>query len=178
MSKEPSVETPKPRTERAILAGGCFWGVEDLLGRARGVLATRTGYVGGEMPDPTYRNHHGHAEAVEVTFDPAVLSYRALLELFFQIHDPTTYEQQGSDFGPSYRSAIFYTNEAQKDVALRTIDEIEASGRWPGPVVSEINPEEPFWEAEPEHQKYLMRHPEGYSCHFVRSGWRLDRSAV
>lgn len=177
MTKDPSVERPTPRTERAILAGGCFWGVEDLLGRAKGVLATRTGYVGGEMPDPTYRNHHGYAEAVEVTFDPAVLSYRALLELFFQIHDPTTYEQQGSDFGPSYRSAIFYTDEEQKDVALRTIEDIEASGRWPGPVVSEINPEEPFWEAEPEHQKYLVRHPNGYSCHFARPDWQLDRSA-
>lgn len=174
MTKDPSVERLTLRTERAILAGGCFWGVEDLLGRAKGVLATRTGYVGGEMPDPTYRNHHGHAEAVEVTFDPAVLSYRALLELFFQIHDPTTYEQQGSDFGPSYRSAIFYTDEHQKDVALTTIAEIEASGRWPGQVVSEINPEEPFWEAEPEHQKYLKRHPGGYSCHFARPDWRLD----
>ena len=175
MSKEPPAERPTPGTERAILAGGCFWGMEDLLGRAKGVLATRTGYVGGELPHPTYCNHHGHAEAVEVIFDPAVLSYRALLELFFQIHDPTTYEQQGSDFGPAYRSAIFYTNEEQKDVALMTIAEIETSGRWPGPVVSEINPEEPFWEAEPEHQKYLMRHPGGYSCHFVRPDWRLDR---
>ncbi|WP_342352108.1 peptide-methionine (S)-S-oxide reductase MsrA [Enterobacter kobei] len=144
-------------TERAILAGGCFWGMEDLLRRARGVISTRVGYTGGEMPDPTYARHYGHAEAVEVTFDPSVLAYRSLLELFFQIHDPTTYEQQGSDVGPSYRSAIFYTTEVQKEVALTTIAEIEASGSWPGPVVSEIN-------------------PGGYSCHFVRPTWRLDRS--
>ena len=161
-------------TERAILAGGCFWGMEDILRRARGVVSTRAGYIGGDSPDPTYASHHGHAEAVEVTFDPSVVSYRALLELFFQIHDPTTYEQQGSDLGPSYRSAIFYTSAAQMDVALATIAEIEASGRWPGPVVSEINPEEAFWEAEAEHQGYLSRHRGGYSCHFARPTWRLD----
>ena len=148
--------------------------MEDLLRRARGVLSTRVGYIGGETPDPTYARHFGHAEAVEVTFDSSVLSYRSLLELFFQIHDPTTYEQQGSDVGPSYRSAIFYTSDTQKEVALATIAEIEASRRWPGPVVSEINPEEPFWEAEPEHQKYLVRNPEGYSCHIARPTWRLD----
>ena len=163
-------------TERAILAGGCFWGLEDMLRRARGVVSTRTGYTGGETVDPTYASHYGHAEAVEVTFDHSVLSYRALLELFFQVHDPTTYEQQGSDIGPSYRSAIFYTTGAQRDVALATIDEIEASGRWPGPVVSEINPEERFWEAEPEHQKYLARRPGGYNGHFARPNWRLERS--
>ena len=151
-------------------------GLEDLLHRAKGVVATRVGYIGGEMPDPTYARHYGHAEAVEVTFDPSILTYRALLELFFQIHDPTTYEQQGSDVGPSYRSAIFYTSKAQMDIALATIAEIEASGRWPGPVVSEINPEESFWEAEPEHQKYLLRQPGGYSCHFPRPTWRLDRA--
>ena len=155
-------------TERAILAGGCFWGIEDLLRRAKGVVSTRVGYIGGEMPDPTYARHYGHAEAVEVTFDPSVLSYRFVLELFFQVHDPTTYEQQGSDVGPSYRLAIFYTAEVQKEVALAAIAEIEASGRWLGPVVSEINPDERFWEAEPEHQKYLVRYPEGYSCHFAR----------
>ena len=159
------------RRERAILAGGCFWGLEDLFRRARGVVGTRVGYIGGEMPDPTYARHHGHAEAVEITFDPAVTSYRKILEYFFQIHDPTTYEQQGSDVGPSYRSAIFYTSQAQMDVALKTIAEIEASGRWPGPVVSEINPEEPFWEAEAEHQLYLARNPQGYSCHFERANW-------
>lgn len=138
---------------------------------AKRVISTRVGYIGGETPDPTYDDHHGHAEAVEVVFDPAVLSYRSLLELFFQIHDPTTYEQQGSDVGPSYRSAIFYTDKRQMEVALETIAEIEASGRWPGPVLSEINPEEPFWEAEPEHQKYLLRYPRGYSCHFARPAW-------
>lgn len=171
---QPATEDGTAAAERAILAGGCFWGMEDLLRRARGVLSTRVGYIGGETPDPTYARHFGHAEAVEVTFDPSVLSYRSLLELFFQIHDPTTYEQQGSDVGPSYRSAIFYTSDTQKEVALATIAEIEASGRWPGPVVSEINPEEPFWEAEPEHQKYLVRNPEGYSCHIARPTWRLD----
>jgi peptide-methionine (S)-S-oxide reductase len=176
MQSLPTTDQTPTRTERAILAGGCFWGLEDLLRRAKGVVTTRVGYIGGELPDPTYTRHHGHAEAVEVTFDPSILTYRALLELFFQIHDPTTYEQQGSDVGPSYRSAIFYTSEKQMDVALETIAEIEASGRWPGPVVSEINPEEPFWEAEPEHQKYLQRRPGGYSCHFERPAWRLDRA--
>ncbi len=159
--------------ERAILAGGCFWGMEDLFRRAKGVVSTRVGYTGGEMSNPTYADHHGHAEAVEVIFDPALLSYRALLELFFQIHDPTTYEQQGSDLGPSYRSAIFYTNDLQKEVALTTISDIEASGRWPGQIVSEINPEENFWEAEAEHQDYLLKHPGGYSCHYPRPNWRL-----
>lgn len=159
--------------ERAILAGGCFWGMEDLFRRAKGVVSTRVGYTGGEMSNPTYADHRGHAEAVEVIFDPALLSYRALLELFFQIHDPTTYEQQGSDLGPSYRSAIFYTNDLQKEVALTTISDIEASGRWPGQIVSEINPEEHFWEAEAEHQDYLLKHPGGYSCHYPRPNWRL-----
>jgi peptide-methionine (S)-S-oxide reductase len=162
-------------TERAILAGGCFWGMEDLLRRAKGVLSTRVGYIGGETPDPTYEDHRGHAEAVEVIFDPSTVTYRKLLELLFQIHDPTTYEQQGSDVGPSYRSAIFYTSQVQKDVALATIAEMEASGRWPGPFVTEINPEEPFWEAEPEQQKYLLRQPSGYSCHIARPTWRLDQ---
>lgn len=162
-------------TERAILAGGCFWGLEDLIRRTKGVVSTRVGYTGGEMSNPTYGDHHGHAEAVEVIYDPTRLSYRSLLELFFQIHDPTTYEQQGSDFGPSYRSAIFYTDEVQKEVALATVSDIEASGRWPGPIVSEINPEERFWEAEPEHQDYLLRHPRAYSCHYPRPNWRLPR---
>ena len=171
---QPATGDGTTTTERAIFAGGCFWGLQDLLRRATGVVATRVGYIGGEMPDPTYARHHGHAEAVEVTFDPSVVSYRSLLELFFQIHDPTTYEQQGSDVGPSYRSAIFYNTDEQKEVALATIAEIEGSGRWPGPVVSEINPDEPFWEAEPEHQNYLLRDPGGYSCHFARPTWRLD----
>lgn len=160
-------------TERAVLAGGCFWGMQDMFRRLRGVVSTRVGYTGGDLPNPTYGNHHGHAEAVEVVFDPAVVSYRAILEHFFQIHDPTTYEQQGSDLGPSYRSAIFYTNEDQKETALGTIAEVETSGFWPGPVLTEINPEEWFWQAEPEHQNYLQRHPGGYSCHFIRPNWRL-----
>lgn len=163
------------KTERAILAGGCFWGLEELLRQVRGVLSTRVGYIGGDVPNPTYANHHGHAEAVEVVYDPTLLTYRALLELFFQIHDPTTYEQQGSDFGPGYRSAVFYTDDSQKEVVLATIAEIEASGRWPGQLVTEINPEERFWEAEPEHQDYLQRNPGGYSCHFPRPQWRLSR---
>lgn len=169
MSQSATAKEVSP-TERAILAGGCFWGMEDMLRRVRGVVSTRVGYTGGEADGAT---HARHAEAVEVTFDTSALSYRALLELFFQIHDPTTYEQQGSDIGPGYRSAIFYTTEAQRDVALATIAEIEASGRWPGPVVSEINPEEPFWEAGPEDQNYLMRNPGGYSSHFLRPAWRL-----
>jgi peptide-methionine (S)-S-oxide reductase len=160
-------------TKKAVLAGGCFWGMQDMFRRLRGVVSTRVGYTGGDLPNPSYGNHQGHAEAIEIVFDPAVVSYPAILERFFQVHDPTTYEQQGSDFGPSYRSAIFYTDEQQKETALTTIAEIEASGLWPGPVVTEINPEEPFWQAEPEHQNYLQRHPRGYSCHFVRPNWRL-----
>jgi peptide-methionine (S)-S-oxide reductase len=163
-------------TEKAVLAGGCFWGMQDMFRRLRGVVSTRVGYTGGDLPNPSYFNHQGHAEAIEIVFDPTVVTYRAILECFFQLHDPTTYEQQGSDFGPSYRSAIFYTDEQQKDTALATIDEIEASGLWPGPLVTEINPEELFWQAEPEHQDYLQRHPGGYSCHFFRPSWRL-RSA-
>jgi peptide-methionine (S)-S-oxide reductase len=148
-------------TKKAVLAGGCFWGMQDMFRRLRGVVSTRVGYTGGDLPNPSYGNHQGHAEAIEIVFDPAVVSYPAILERFFQVHDPTTYEQQGSDFGPSYRSAIFYTDEQQKETALTTIAEIEASGLWPGPVVTEINPEEPFWQAEPEHQNYLQRHPRG-----------------
>jgi peptide-methionine (S)-S-oxide reductase len=150
--------------------------MEDLFRHQPGVVDTRVGYTGGENDHATYRNHPGHAEAIEIVFDPTQTTYRDILAYFFQVHDPTTYEQQGSDVGPSYRSAIFYTTEVQKEVALTTIAEIEASGSWPGPVVSEINPEEPFWEAEPEHQEYLVRYPGGYSCHFVRPTWRLDRS--
>ncbi len=160
-------------TEKAVLAGGCFWGMQDMFRRLRGVASTRVGYTGGDIANPSYGNHQGHAEAIEIVFDPTVVSYRAVLEHFFQVHDPTTYEQQGSDFGSSYRSAIFYTDEQQKETALATIAEIEASGLWPGPVVNEINPEEPFWQAEPEHQDYLQRRPRGYSCHFIRPNWRL-----
>jgi peptide-methionine (S)-S-oxide reductase len=160
-------------TERAILAGGCFWGVQDLVRRQLGVISTRVGYSGGEVPNATYRNHGNHAEAIEIDFDPMVTSYRALLEFFFQIHDPTTTNRQGNDTGASYRSAIFYTSDAQKAVAEDTIADVDASGLWPGKVVTEITPAGDFWEAEPEHQDYLERIPNGYTCHFVRPGWKL-----
>lgn len=163
------------KTERAILAGGCFWGVQDLLRRYPGVISTRVGYSGGDVPNATYRNHGTHAEAVEIIFDPAVISYRRLLEFFFQIHDPTTPDRQGNDRGSSYRSAIFYTSEAQKQEALDTIADADASGLWPGKVVTEVAPAGPFWQAEPEHQDYLQRFPGGYTCHFVRPGWVLPR---
>jgi peptide-methionine (S)-S-oxide reductase len=162
-------------TERAILAGGCFWGVQDLLRRYPGVVSTRVGYSGGDTPNATYRNHGTHAEAVEIIFDPAVISYRQLLEFFFQIHDPTTLDRQGNDRGSSYRSAIFFTSEAQKQEALDTIADVDASGLWPGKVVTEVAPAGPFWQAEPEHQDYLQRYPNGYTCHFVRPGWVLPR---
>jgi peptide-methionine (S)-S-oxide reductase len=164
------------KTERAVLAGGCFWGMQDMFRHFRGVVSTRVGYTGGDDTNPSYGSHYGHAEALEIEFDPAVISYRAILEYFFQIHDATTYEQQGSDFGPSYRSAIFYTTDDQKETALGLIAEIEGSGLWPGPIVTEINPEERFWQAEPEHQDYLQRHSNGYNCHFVRPSWRLPRA--
>ena len=160
-------------TETAILAGGCFWGVQDLLRRYPGVLKTRVGYTGGEVANATYRNHRGHAEAIEIIFDPKLMSFRQLLEFFFQIHDPTTLNRQGNDVGDSYRSAIFYTNEEQKRVARDTIADVDASGLWPGKVVTEITPASDFWEAEPEHQDYLERIPHGYTCHFIRPGWRL-----
>ena len=159
--------------ETAVLAGGCFWGMQDLLRRRPGVLSTRVGYTGGEVADPTYRHHGSHAEAIEIIFDPEVTSYRELLEFFFQIHDPTTPNRQGNDLGPSYRSAIFYLAEAQRRVAEDTIAEVEASGRWPGKVVTELTPAGWFWEAEPEHQDYLERYPNGYTCHFPRPGWVL-----
>jgi peptide-methionine (S)-S-oxide reductase len=160
-------------TQRAVLAGGCFWGLQDLFRRLRGVVSTRVGYTGGDAVNPSYGDHGDHAEAIEIVYDPSVIRYRSILEHFFQVHDPTTYEQQGSDFGPSYRSAIFYTDQQQKETALETIAEIEESGLWPGPVVTEINPDERFLPAEAEHQDYLQRHPGGYSCHFVRPNWRL-----
>jgi len=159
--------------ERAVLAGGCFWGVQELLRKYDGVLSTRVGYSGGDVPDATYRNHGTHAEAIEIIFDPSKISYRKLLELFFQIHDPTTRNRQGNDIGLSYRSAIFYTSEAQKRVAEDTIADVNASGLWPGMVVTEVAPVGPFWEAEPEHQDYLQRYPDGYTCHFIRPNWRL-----
>jgi len=161
--------------ETAILAGGCFWGMQDLLRKMPGVISTRVGYSGGDVPHATYRNHGSHAEALELVFDPARLSYRELLEFFFQIHDPTTPMRQGNDRGASYRSAIFYTSDEQKRVALDTIADVEASGLWPGKVVTELAPAGPFWEAEPEHQDYLERNPNGYTCHFVRPGWQLPK---
>ena len=162
-------------TETAILAGGCFWGVQDLVRKYPGVLKTRVGYTGGEVANATYRNHRGHAEAIEIVFDPALISYRQLLEFFFQIHDPTTVNRQGNDLGDSYRSAIFYTSEAQKQVALDTIADVDASGLWPGKVVTEVTPASAFWQAEPEHQDYLERYPNGYTCHFPRPNWKLPR---
>ncbi len=160
-------------TERAVLAGGCFWGMQDLLRRRPGVVSTRVGYTGGDVPNATYRNHGTHAEAIEITFDPGMLSFRALLEVFFQIHDPTTKDRQGNDLGPSYRSAIFYTNDEQKRVAEDTIADVNDSGLWPGKVVTEVAAAGPFWEAEPEHQDYLERYPNGYTCHYVRPNWTL-----
>ncbi len=163
--------------EIAVLAGGCFWGVQDLVRRQPGVISTRVGYSGGEVPNATYRNHGNHAEAIEIVFDPAQTSYRALLEFFFQIHDPTTMNRQGNDRGASYRSAIYYTSDEQKVVAEDTIADVEASGLWPGKVVTQVEPVGPFWEAEPEHQDYLERIPNGYTCHFVRPNWKLPHRA-
>ena len=164
-------------TQRAVLAGGCFWGMQDLLRRYPGVISTRVGYTGGEVPNATYRNHGNHAEAIEIIYDPARTSYRDLLEFFFQIHDPSTRNRQGNDLGASYRSAIFYTSEAQKAVALDTIADVDASRLWPGKVVTEVTPVSDFWEAEPEHQDYLERYPNGYTCHFPRPNWKLPRRA-
>ena len=163
--------------DTAILAGGCFWGVQDLLRRYPGVQATRVGYSGGDVANATYRNHGTHAEAIEIIFDPKVISYRKLLELFFQIHDPSTENRQGNDRGTSYRSAIFYTNDEQKRVAEDTIRDVDASGLWPGKVVTEVAPAGPFWEAEPEHQDYLQRLPHGYTCHYIRPDWVLPQRA-
>ena len=164
-------------TERAVLAGGCFWGVQDLIRKYDGVVSTRVGYTGGDVANATYRNHGTHAEALEVIFDPAKISYRKLLELFFQIHDPSTKNRQGNDIGLSYRSAIYYTSDEQKRVALDTIADVDASGLWPGKVVTEVTPEVDFWEAEPEHQDYLERQPWGYTCHFPRPDWKLPKRA-
>jgi peptide-methionine (S)-S-oxide reductase len=160
-------------TERAILAGGCFWGMQDLLRRYRGVVSTRVGYTGGDVPNATYRNHGSHAEAIEIVLAPRQISYRKLLEFFFQIHDPTTKNRQGNDRGLSYRSAIFYTTEEQRHIAEDTIADADASGIWPGKVVTEVVPASDFWEAEPEHQDYLERYPDGYTCHFIRPEWKL-----
>jgi len=162
-------------TERAVLAGGCFWGMQDLIRKRPGVISTRVGYSGGDAPNATYRNHGTHAEAIEIVFDPTKVTYRDLLEFFFQIHDPTTRNRQGNDIGLSYRSAIYYESEEQKRTALDTIADVEASGLWPGKVVTEVQPVGPFWEAEPEHQDYLERYPDGYTCHFARPNWKLPR---
>jgi peptide-methionine (S)-S-oxide reductase len=164
-------------TERAVLAGGCFWGMQDLLRRYPGVISTRVGYSGGDVANATYRNHGTHAEAIEIVFDPSKISFRKLLEFFFQIHDPTTKNRQGNDIGTSYRSAIFYTSDEQKAVAEDTIADVEASGLWPGKVVTEVASVGPFWDAEPEHQDYLERYPNGYTCHFVRPNWVLPKRA-
>ena len=161
------------KTEKAILAGGCFWGMQDLIRKYPGVITTRVGYTGGEVKNATYRNHGNHAEAIEITYDPEMISYRRLLEFFFQIHDPTTLDRQGNDRGASYRSAIFYTDEDQKAVALDTIADVDASGLWPGKVVTEVTQAGDFWQAEPEHQDYLERIPHGYTCHFIRADWKL-----
>jgi peptide-methionine (S)-S-oxide reductase len=165
-------------TERAILAGGCFWGMQQLVRRLPGVVSTRVGYSGGDVKNATYRNHGTHAEAIEITFDPSQTSFRDLMEFFFQIHDPTTPNRQGNDRGASYRSAIFYASEEQRRVAEETIAEVEASGLWPGKVVTEVSPAGDFWEAEPEHQDYLERYPNGYTCHFVRPQWKLPRRSA
>ena len=161
--------------EKAILAGGCFWGMEDLFRKRPGVISTRVGYTGGDVLNATYRNHGTHAEAIEIVFNPEQISYRELLEFFFQIHDPTTLNRQGNDIGPSYRSAIFYLDEQQRRLAEEAIADVDASGRWPGTVVTEVTPAGPFWEAEPEHQNYLERNPHGYTCHFVRPDWVLPQ---
>ena len=161
--------------QRAVLAGGCFWGMQDLIRKMPGVEATRVGYTGGETPNATYRNHGDHAEGIEILFDPQKISFRQLLEFFFQIHDPTTKDRQGNDVGRSYRSAIYYVDEEQEQVARDTIVDVEASGIWPGRVVTEVEPAGEFWEAEPEHQDYLERFPNGYTCHFPRPNWVLQR---
>lgn len=160
-------------TEKAILAGGCFWGVEELIRHYPGVISTVVGYTGGDVRNATYRNHGNHAEAIEVVFDPKQLSYRSLLEYFFQIHDPTTKNRQGNDMGASYRSAIFFRDEKQSETAKNLIAEMEASGKWPGKIVTEVVPETDFWNAEEEHQNYLQKHPYGYTCHFERPKWTL-----
>ena len=162
-------------TERAVLAGGCFWGMQDLIRKRPGVVSTRVGYTGGAVENATYGNHDGHAEAIEIMFDPELVSFRELLELFFQVHDPSTKDRQGNDRGSSYRSAIFYADDAQRAVAEDTIADVDASGLWPGKVVTEVAPVGPFWEAEPEHQDYLVRYPSGYTCHFARPNWVLPR---
>lgn len=164
--------------ERAVLAGGCFWGVQELVRKLPGVISSKVGYSGGDVANATYRNHGTHAEAVEIIFDPQKISFRDLLEFFFQIHDPTTVNRQGNDIGMSYRSAIYYTSDEQRRVAEDTIADVDASGLWPGKVVTKVEPAGPFWDAEAEHQDYLQRIPDGYTCHFVRPNWKLPRRSV
>jgi len=163
--------------QRAVLAGGCFWGMQDLIRKLPGIEATRVGYTGGDVPNATYQNHGTHAEGIEILFDPDIISYRQLLEFFFQVHDPTTPMRQGNDRGPSYRSAIYYVDDAQKTEAINTIADVDASGIWPGKVVTEVEPAGDFWQAEPEHQDYLERIPHGYTCHFVRPDWVLPKTS-
>ena len=165
-------------TEKAILAGGCFWGVEELIRALPGVKSTVVGYTGGDVPNATYRNHGTHAEAIQITFDPSILSYRQLLEFFFQIHDPTTRNRQGNDVGTSYRSAIFYLTEQQKETANGLIAAMTASKLWPGPIVTEVVPASAFWNAEEEHQNYLQKHPYGYTCHYIRPDWQLTGQSL
>ena len=165
------------KTERAVLAGGCFWGMQDLIRKLPGVLSTRVGYTGGEVPNATYRNHGNHAEGIEIIFDPGQTDFRTMLEFFFQIHDPSTPNRQGNDTGPSYRSAIYYVDEKQKRVAEETIADLDASGLWPGKAVTEVTPVSDFWEAEAEHQDYLEHFPNGYTCHYIRPNWKLPRRA-
>jgi len=164
-------------TERAVLAGGCFWGMQDLIRHQSGVISTRVGYTGGDVKNATYRNHGTHAEGIEIIFDPSVTSYRKILEFFFQIHDPSTLDRQGNDRGTSYRSGIYYTSDEQKRVAEDTIADVDASGLWPGKVVTEVKPAGDFWQAEPEHQDYLVHYPTGYTCHFIRPDWKVPERA-
>ena len=161
-------------TERAVMAGGCFWGMQDLLRKLPGVISSRVGYTGGDIPNATYPNHGTHAEGIEIIFNPEQITYRQLLEFFFQIHDPTTPNQQGNDRGMSYRSAIYYTNDEQAEIAKQTIEDVNQSGLWPGKVVTEVEPVGDFWEAEPEHQDYLQHYPTGYTCHYIRPDWKLS----
>jgi len=161
-------------TERAVLAGGCFWGMQDLIRKLPGVISSRVGYTGGNIPNATYPNHGTHAEGIEIIFNPEQITYRQLLEFFFQIHDPTTPNQQGNDRGMSYRSAIYYTNDEQAEIAKQTIEDVNQSGLWPGKVVTEVEPVGDFWEAEPEHQDYLQHYPTGYTCHYIRPDWKLS----
>ena len=177
INEKPEADRASSTVEKAILAGGCFWGMQDLIRKQPGVVSTRVGYTGGENSHPTYRKHPGHAEAIEIVYDPAQTDFRALLEFFFQIHDPSTKNRQGNDVGSSYRSAIFYLDDDQKRVAVDTIADVDASGLWPGKVVTEVTPAAEFWEAEPEHQDYLEHYPNGYTCHFPRPGWKLPKRA-